>query len=54
VDKSEKKLSSQREEIKAAVKTMYKTTGYSFVVPPENKNRTKQIYEIRWHLKFTL
>lgn len=51
MDKSEKKLSSQREEIKAGVKTIYKTIGYSFLDYPENKSRTKQTYEIGGNLK---
>lgn len=51
MDKSEEKLPAQREEIKAAVKTMYKTTSYSSLAHLENRSMTKQIYKIGGNLK---
>lgn len=50
MDKSEEEVPLQREEIKAAVKTMYKTDDF-FLVHLENKGMTKEIYEIGGNLK---
>lgn len=49
-DKSEEEVPSQRENIKAAVKTVYNTTVF-LLVNLENKSMTKQIYKIEGNLK---